>query len=242
MNVQLSTCHQQQSVLADTLVNDYSTLVKRIAYHLTARLPASVQTEDLIQSGMIGLLEAAKNFDDNKGASFETYAGIRIRGHMLDEIRKGDWVPRSVHRNARMISQAIEIIEKDKGRDAKDTEIAKHLEITVDEYYNMLRDINAGKLFGYEEGGVNDENLSQGLGASLTSPAEACQRDRFKAELADKISNLPQREKMVLNLYYDEEMNLKEIGDILGITESRVCQIHSQAMTRLKVRIRDWSE
>lgn len=123
---------EEETKLAHELIKKHANLVKRIAHHLKGRLPPSVQIEDLIQAGMIGLLEAAKNFDESKGASFETYSGIRIRGSMLDEIRKGDWAPRSVHRNTRKITQTIRKIENLTGRDAKDHEVAKELNITLD--------------------------------------------------------------------------------------------------------------
>ena len=124
----------------EQLIQRYAPLVKRIAYHLLGRLPASVQVEDLMQAGMIGLLEAAKKYDAGKGASFETYAGIRIRGAMLDEVRKGDWAPRSVHRNTRMVTDAIRAIEARTGRDAKDHEVAAELQLSLEDYYGILSD------------------------------------------------------------------------------------------------------
>ena len=136
------------------MVERHAPLVKRIAYHLLARLPASVLVDDLIQSGMIGLIEAAKNFDGSKGASFETFAGIRIRGSMLDEIRRGDWTPRSVHRNSRMIAEAIAELESELGRDVKDSEVAEKLDISLDEYHHMLSDASSGRIIGIEDLGI----------------------------------------------------------------------------------------
>ncbi len=141
------------------LVERHAPLVKRIAYHLLARLPASVQVDDLIQSGMIGLFEAAKNFDGSKGASFETFAGIRIRGAMLDEIRRGDWTPRSVHRNSRLIAETIAELEAELGRDVKDVEVAEKLDITLDEYHAMLSDASNGRIIGFEDLGVSEDVL-----------------------------------------------------------------------------------
>ena len=123
-------------------IERYSVLVKRIAHHLLGRLPPSVQVEDLIQAGMIGLIEAQQNYDGSKGASFETYAGIRIRGAMLDDIRKGDWVPRSVHKNNREINQAIAELEAQLNRDPSDAEVAAHMGLTIEQYHNALTDIN----------------------------------------------------------------------------------------------------
>lgn len=133
------------------LIERYAPLVKRIAYHLLARLPASVQVEDLIQAGMIGLLEVSTKYDSTKGASFETYAGIRIRGAMLDEVRKGDWAPRSVHRNTRMVSDAIRAIEAKTGRDAKDHEVAAELQLSLDDYYGILNDTLGSRLFSFDD-------------------------------------------------------------------------------------------
>lgn len=133
------------------LVERYAPLVKRIAYHLLARLPASVQVEDLMQAGMMGLLEASKKYDGGKGASFETYAGIRIRGAMLDEVRKGDWAPRSVHRNTRMVSEAIRAIEARTGRDAKDQEVAAELQLSLEDYYGILSDTLGSRLFSFDD-------------------------------------------------------------------------------------------
>lgn len=226
---------------SDELVRNHAPLVKRIAHHLLARLPASVQVDDLIQAGMIGLLEASRKYEASKGASFETYAGIRIRGSMMDEIRKGDWVPRSVHRNARRISEAIKAIEDKKGRDALDEEIAYELDMTLDEYFACLKDSNGGKLFSFEELNEQGElNLEQYTSESQ-SPIQSVVNDSFKTQLIKEIDNLPEREQMVLSLYYEEELNLKEIGLVLSVSESRVSQIHAQAAMRLRARLMQWS-
>jgi len=217
------------------LIERHSQLVNKIAYHLMARLPASVLVDDLIQSGMIGLLEAARNFDVNKGASFETFAGIRIRGAMLDEMRRGDWVPRSVHKNSRSIASAIAEVEKITGRNAKEAEVAKQLSISLPEYQQMLRDVNSSKLVAYEDFGGADEgivNPSDNQDTTFNKVSEV----QFSAKLIKLIKELPEREALVLSLYYDEELNLKEIGLVLGVSESRVSQIHSQALHRLKAK------
>jgi RNA polymerase sigma factor for flagellar operon FliA len=226
--------HMQQ------LVERHAPLVKRIAYHLLARLPASVLVDDLIQSGMIGLIEAAKNFDGSKGASFETFAGIRIRGAMLDEMRRGDWTPRSVHRNARLIAETIAELEAQHGRDIKDSEVAEKLDISLDEYHHMLSDISSGRIIGIEDLGISDDVLvtsgdSTGDHLYATRANESVHQDLIKT-----ISSLPEREALVLSLYYNDELNLKEIGAVLNVSESRVSQIHSQALVRLKARMQDW--
>tara|TARA_R110002072_G_scaffold154_2_gene1017 strand:+ start:14196 stop:14903 length:708 start_codon:yes stop_codon:yes gene_type:complete len=226
---------------SDELVRNHASLVKRIAHHLLARLPASVQVDDLIQAGMIGLLEASRKYELSKGASFETYAGIRIRGAMMDEIRKGDWVPRSVHRNARRIAAAIKHIEGTQGRDAQDEEIAYELNMTLDEYFSCLKDSNGGKLFSFEELNEQGELNLDGYASDSNSPIHNAVNDAFKENLIKEIDNLPEREKMVLSLYYEEELNLKEIGLVLSVSESRVSQIHAQAAMRLKSRLTQWS-
>ncbi|MFM4705157.1 RNA polymerase sigma factor FliA [Aeromonas bivalvium] len=227
--------HQDSYVL----VERHAPLVKRIAQHLLARLPSSVLLDDLIQAGMIGLLEASRNFDGSKGASFETYAGIRIRGAMLDEIRRGDWVPRSVHRNSRTIADAIENVEQAHGRDARDTEVAAYMGVGLGEYHAMLQDVSCGKIIGIEDLGVSEDVIG-GPEAGNNLGFDELAAERFQAALAENIGRLPEREALVLSLYYDEELNLREIGEVLNVSESRVSQIHSQAMHRLRARLRDW--
>ncbi len=221
----------------DQLVEEHAPLVKRIAYHLISRLPACVQVEDLIQSGMIGLLEAAKNYDASQGASFETYAGIRIRGSMLDEIRKGDWTPRSLHRKVREITQAMREIESEQGRDARDTEVAKRLNMDLDEYHQVLQDASSHQIVSFENVLSKDAQIVEGSGSAIVGPYESLEAENLKEILAKVISGLPERERLVMSLYYDEELNLRETGEVLGVSESRVCQIHSQAMIRIKAEI-----
>ncbi|MEJ6121200.1 RNA polymerase sigma factor FliA [Vibrio sp. 2-Bac 85] len=218
------------------LIGRHSELVQKIAYHLMARLPASVLVDDLVQSGMIGLLEAARNFDATKGASFETFAGIRIRGAMLDEMRKGDWVPRSVHKNSRTIASAIDAVEKQTGEDAKEIDVANYLQIPLPEYQQMLQDVNCARLVAYEDLANPDDMFAQ-PSSSFDSTFDAVADNQFTHQLAQMIEQLPQREALVLSLYYDEELNLKEIGLILEVSESRVSQILSQAVHRLKSKV-----
>ncbi|QPG04929.1 RNA polymerase sigma factor FliA [Salinimonas marina] len=234
-----AAAYQQQSSKTQ-LVERHASLVKRIAHHLMARLPASVLVDDLIQAGMIGLLEAAKNFDGSKGASFETFAGIRIRGAMLDEIRKGDWTPRSVHKNSRAITEAIAQVEKETGRDARDVQIAAKLDVSLDSYHQMLNEVNAGKLVGIEDLGVSEDVITTEVNQGNDSPLEDLMQGAFQKALAHAITTLPEREAIVLSLYYDEELNLREIGEVLDVSESRISQIHSQAMLKLKAKMQSW--
>lgn len=231
--------HRQQD--PHRLVERYAGLVKRIGQHMLARLPSSVQLDDLLQAGMIGLLDASRNYDGSKGASFETYAGIRIRGAMIDEIRQGDWVPRSVHRNTRKISDAIHEVEKELCRDARDSEVAAKLDIPLTEYHSMLNDTACGRIVGIEDLGVTEDVIS---GEDALSDAngsfENVASEKFSKALSECISSLPEREALILSLYYDEELNLKEIGQILEISESRVSQIQSQALHRIRARMKEW--
>lgn len=236
----LQTYHQVESLSANDLVTKYAPLVKRIAHHLMGRLPKSVQVDDLIQAGMIGLLEAAGNYDGSKGASFETYAGIRIRGTMLDEVRRNDWLPRSVYRNSRRISEAVKIVENRTGKDAKEADVAKEMRISLTEYQELLRDVNSGQLYGFDDVGVHDDILQSGIAAAVDEPLTSAQREDFRQQLTEAIKTIPEREQLVLSLYYDDELNLKEIGEVLGVSESRVSQIHSQAMCRIQARLPDW--
>lgn len=238
-NVQTESGDKDENL--DEVVNRYAPLVKRIAHHLLLRMPASVQIDDLIQSGMIGLLEASRKYDVTKGASFETYAGIRIRGSMLDEVRKGDWAPRSVHRKSRKVAEAIKAIEARTGQDAKVQDIAKEMDIDLDTYYSILQDTSGSRLFSFDDVMEGDDSAIESAAGELPGPCDGLQRDTFKAHLAKAIDGLPDREKLVLALYYDEELNLKEIGEVIGVSESRVSQIHSQAALRLRARLSDWN-
>ena len=227
---------------SEDLVSKHAALVKRIAYHLMSRLPPSVQADDLIQAGMIGLLEASRNYDASQGASFETYAGIRIRGAMLDEIRRTDWTPRSVHRKARQVAEAVREIENQEGRDARDVEVAEKLGIDLHEYHRILQDATGCRVFSIDDAGVNGDDAPQPVAdAPRNEPLDSLHNADFKAALAEAISNLPERERLVMAMYYDEELNLREIGDVLGVSESRVCQIHGQAQIRLRARMTEWT-
>jgi RNA polymerase sigma factor for flagellar operon FliA len=219
---------------ADEILDKHASLVQRIAYHLSARLPASVVVDDLIQVGMIGLLDAAQQYDPSQGAQFETYATIRIRGAMLDELRRNDWAPKSVHRRSRDLMNAVHKIESRKGRDARPEEVAREMDISIDEYHEMLLETNTCRILSFvdlsSDGDFNDDTIDSGY----ETPLQNIQQEEFQHHLAAAINELPEREKLVVNLYYDEEFNLREIGEVLGVSESRISQLMGQAHLRIR--------
>ncbi|HVT34688.1 MAG TPA: RNA polymerase sigma factor FliA [Nevskiaceae bacterium] len=221
------------------LVARHAELVKRIAYHLAARLPASVEVDDLIQAGVIGLLEAARHYNGDRGASFETYAGIRIRGAMVDELRKSDWAPRSVHRRAREAAAVISDIEQHSGREARETEIAEKLGIPLEEYRQIAFDAARCHVLSFDAH-ADEDGAPIDLPSDGPGPSDELARDEFQRELARAIGDMPEREKQVLAMYYQDEMNLREIGAVLEVSESRACQIHGQALLRLRARMHEW--
>lgn len=224
------------------LVREYLPLVKRIAYHLMTRLPASVEVDDLIQAGLIGLLDAVERFDDSQGANFETYATQRVRGAMLDELREADWASRNVRRAARQIENAIHTLEQRLKRPPSEQEIADELKLDIHAYFNLLNDARGAQLLYYEdlheEGG--DDFLERFADDISLGPFDIITSRAFKRALAQAVAQLPDREKQLMGMYYEQEMNFKEIGAVLGVSESRVCQLHSQAISRLRSRLRDW--
>lgn len=234
---------QLQRESADELVRRHAPLVRRIAYHLMGRLPPSVDVGDLIQSGMIGLLEAARHYASDRAASFETYAGIRIRGAMLDELRKTDWTPRSVHRKVREVAEVVRQIEIETGADAEDGEVMRRLGISAEEYHGVLADAASARLLSLTAPDDGEgASAFDVIDASTLSPQESVEQDGLRRALVDGIGGLPEREQLVMSLYYEQELNLKEIGVVLGVSESRVCQIHGQAIVRLRARLGDWRE
>lgn len=220
-------------------VEDYVDLVSRIARHMLARMPPSVQLDDLIQAGMIGLLEADKKYDPSKGASFETYAGIRIRGAIIDEVRRGDWAPRSIHRNARRISETMRALEAKTGREAVDRDVASALDMDLDDYFRAVRDASGCVLFSYEE----LEETEDTIAAPRTgNTSELVESHQLKRQVVHAIEHLPERERLIVSLYYDEELNLKEIGLVIDVSESRVSQLLSRAVLRLRASLDEWTQ
>lgn len=219
-------------------VVQYAPLVKRIAFHLMAKLPASVQVEDLVQNGMLGLLDAIGRFEEGMGAQFETYAVQRIRGAMLDGLRENDWLPRGVRREMRRVESTIQQLEHQNGRAPTEAELATALDMPLADYQSLLQEARGHQVVYFEDLGADDEEyLDRTLASSTPDPLTALEDAGVRTALVAAIDALPDREKMVMALYYEEELNLREIGEVLGVTESRVCQLHSQAIARLRAAI-----
>jgi RNA polymerase sigma factor for flagellar operon FliA len=223
----------------DQLVQRFAPLVKRIAYHLMARLPSSVQVDDLVQNGMMGLLDAINRFEAGMGAQFETYAAQRIRGAMLDGLRENDWLPRSLRRDFRKIEIAISQLEQQYGRTPSEQELADSFSMTLADYQKMLQDARGHQLISFEdmiEEGEEDF-LERHLTDESSEPSKLLEDQSLRDLLVQGIESLPEREKLMMALYYEQDLNLREIGEVMGVTESRVCQLHSQAVARLRARV-----
>ena len=224
-------------------VDQYIPLVRRLAHHLIAKLTASVQIDDLIQAGLIGLMDAITRFEEGQGAQFETYASQRIRGSMLDELRSADWMPRGVRQAQRKIETATLKAEQKLGRSATEKEIAEVLGVSLDEYQEMLFDSRGASLVFYDDyadDGDGEGYLDRQIGGDEeANPLEMLGDQRFRENLIQAIEDLPEREKMLMGLYYEQELNFREIAAVLGVTESRVCQLHTQAVSRLKAKLRE---
>jgi RNA polymerase sigma factor for flagellar operon FliA len=228
----------------DTMLKQYSPLVRRLAHQMIAKLPANVEVDDLIQVGMIGLNDALSRFDAAQGVQFETFATQRIRGAMLDELRGSDWMSRGNRRQQRSIEAAVHRLEQKLGRAPHESEIAKEMGITLQEYQELLGKVRGTQLV-YLEDMSGDDGDDDYLDRHVTADEEAnplglLQDRRMREALVEAIKHLPEREQYVMSMYYEHDMNLKEIAAVLGVTESRVCQLHSQSIARLRVKLREW--
>lgn len=226
----------------EALVERYAPLVKKIAYHLMGRLPSNVQVDDLIQAGMLGLLDAGNQYNPSHGASFETYASIRIRGSMLDDLRRTDWAPKSVHKKTRDLSGAIRQVECETGAAASDREVAEVLGLSMDDYFQLLRDTSVSRMMSVEEMGGGEGDILERIEGHATTPLAALEEQQFQGHLVEAIGQLPEREKLIMSLYYEQELNLREIGAVLEVSESRVSQLLSQAHARLRGKLREHIE
>jgi RNA polymerase sigma factor for flagellar operon FliA len=235
---------QSYQLNKDETVQKFAPLVKRVAYHMMAKLPASVQVDDLIQAGLIGLLDAANNYDDAQGAQFETYAVQRIRGAMLDELRQADWLPRNVRKNLRQIETTISKLEQKLGRSPSETELAEEMNVPLPDYQQMLQDSRGHQLIYYEDLHDNEDAdfFERHCVDNKLNPLDILEEGGFRKVLVQAIQSLPDRERQMMGMYYEQELNLREIGEVLGVSESRVCQLHSQAVARLRVKLREWVE
>lgn len=220
----------------DLLVHEHLPLVKQIALHLSARLPPDIELDDLLQVGLMGLLQASESHDGSRGASFATYAGIRIKGAMLDELRRHDWLPRSVQGNLRRVSTAIRDAEVRLGRPARDVDIADELELPLSEYHALATELASARMTSLDD-------IEQPVRGSSSEEPEAYVNDAaFREALVGAVARLPEKEQLMMSLYYSEGLNLREIGLVLDVSESRVSQLHGQALARLRGSLSDWRE
>ena len=226
----------------DQMLKQHSGLVKKMAYQLKAKLPSCVELDDLVQAGMIGLMDAIQRYEDTHGAQFETYASQRVRGAMLDELRGADWLPRGIRKSMRDIEVAVQQLEQKLGRPPTESEIAKYMNFSLEDYYDVLSDCQGHQLIYYEDFQDDDGGehfLDRYVDDDSSDPVKALLESDFREALIDSIEHLPDREKMLMGLYYEQELNLKEIGAIMNVSESRVCQLHSQAVARLRAAMRE---
>jgi RNA polymerase sigma factor FliA len=228
----------------NSMLKQYSPLVRRLAHQMIAKLPANVEIDDLIQVGMIGLTDALSRFDAEQGVQFETFATQRIRGAMLDELRGSDWMSRGNRKSQRDIEVAVRRLEHKLGRAPQEGEIAKEMGVTLTEYQDLLNKVRGTQLVYLEDMG-GDEGDNDYLDRHVVSedgadPLAQLSDRRMREALIEAIKTLPEREQYVMSMYYEQDMNLKEIAAVLGVTESRVCQLHSQSIARLRAKMRTW--
>jgi RNA polymerase sigma factor for flagellar operon FliA len=226
----------------NSLLTEHMPLVKRLAHQMRAKLPPSVEVDDLIQAGMMGLLDAINRYEENHGAQFETYAVLRIRGAMLDELRSSDWMPRSTRANMRKVEQAMATLQQQLGRPPSESEVAKSLKLSLADYQDLLGDSGGHQLVYYED--FHDDEGDSFLDRHAVDDADPLKSlldTDFRQTVIEAIDALPPREKMLMGLYYEEELNLKEIGAVMGVSESRVSQLHTQAVARLRTYLRERS-
>lgn len=226
----------------DAQLRQYSPLVKRLAHHMMAKLPASVEVDDLIQVGMIGLTEALARFEPSQGVQFETFASQRIRGAMIDELRGGDWMSRGSRKSQKEIEHAVHRLEHRLHRPPMESEIAAELEMSLSEYQELLARVRGTQLVYLEDYAGGEDGSSDYLDRHVAkeeeNPEHILGDVRMRAALVEAIKVLPEREQYIMSMYYEQDMNLKEIAAVLDVTESRVCQLHSQSIARLRAKMR----
>ncbi|MFZ5565851.1 MAG: RNA polymerase sigma factor FliA [Pseudomonadota bacterium] len=226
----------------DALIRQYSPLVRRLAHHMMAKLPPSIQVDDLIQVGLIGLSEALTRFEANQGVQFETFATQRIRGAMIDELRENDWMSRGSRKSQKEIETALTRLEHKLGRSPSESEIAAELGLDLAEYQALLYKVKGTQLVYLEDmtgsGEGEDGFLDRHMVDDDADPMQLLRNQRLRGALVTAIKGLPEREQYIMSMYYEQDMNLKEIAAVLGVTESRVCQLHSQSIARLRAKMR----
>ena len=226
----------------DATIRQHVPLVRRIAHHMIAKLPPNVELDDLVQVGMIGLAEALSRYESTQGVQFETFASQRIRGAMLDELRESDWMSRSSRKGQKDIEVTMRRLEQTLGRAPRESEIAEAMDLPLDEYQSLLGKVRGTQLFYLEDLSPGEEDdgsfLDRHVADSSADPMAMHSDHRMRAALVQAIEDLPEREKYVMGMYYEHDMNLKEIAAVLEVTESRVCQLHSQAIARLRTKMR----
>jgi RNA polymerase sigma factor for flagellar operon FliA len=224
------------------LIKQYQPLVHRLAHHMMAKLPANVQVDDLIQVGLIGLSEALTRYEAAQGVQFETFATQRIRGAMLDELRGNDWMSRGSRKSQKEIEQSLRKLEHQLGRTPLESEIAADLGLSLVDYQSLLGKVRGTQLVYLEDMARGDEDqdsfLDRHVGDSEADPMNMLRDQRLRQALVAAIKNLPEREQFIMSMYYEQDMNLKEIAAVLDVTESRICQLHSQSIARLRAKMR----
>ena len=228
---------------AGQLLKQYSPLVRRLAHQMIAKLPANVEIDDLIQVGMIGLTDALSRFDPGQGVQFETFATQRIRGAMLDELRGNDYLSRGTRKQQRSIEAAVHRLQQSLGRAPAESEIAREMGVSLVEYQELLGKVRGTQLVYLEDMAGDDgdaDYLDRHVADEAMNPLAQLQDHRMRGALVEAIKHLPEREQYVMSMYYEHDMNLKEIAAVLKVTESRVCQLHSQSIARLRVKLREY--
>lgn len=226
----------------DKLIMEYAPLIKFIAQKIAVRLPSNIELDDLISSGVIGLMDAIEKYDPTRDNKFKTYAEFRIRGSILDELRAQDWVPRSVRDKAKMLDRTLIQLEAELGRSATDEEVCEKLSISIEEFHDLLNQVRPVSVLSIDDAAtfsnVDKKSILNILeGTKLNNPFNQLNLKSVKDIVAKAIEDLPERQRLVLSLYYYEDLNLKEIGKILRVTESRVSQLHAQAIARLRAKL-----
>jgi RNA polymerase sigma factor for flagellar operon FliA len=231
--------------LKEQIVLEHTPLIRYIVNRIAVRLPSHIELDDLHNTGVIGLMDAIEKYDPDKNCKFKTYAEFRIKGAILDQLRSLDWVPRSVRQKSRKLEKAYGEVEQRRGRAATEDEVADSLGLEIGKFHGLLNQVRGVSLVNLEEiRGTNSDGDRAGTFADIIedvhaeNPFASLKVLETKQVISDTISTLPEKERLVVSLYYYEDLNMKEIGNILGITESRVCQIHTKAVLRLRSKLK----